>query len=279
MSVQPMLETKQQKEVPVAHIVVATDYLTTSDEKMATYEARATSLRRAATALLFFSIVSSRPWPSAGWLGAVAAFSVLCASSQRLLCRARLARLLSALVIFFAGITLVHLATSIHADKPHHIGDLIGSKCASMPADTFGWVRDTIISEHSECARKAVAFVSLHMASMDDDNKVAALSTVSNATDLATLVGTVPSWSQHVACNMVAHVVMRAVKMMMIGSALAHLFLLLSAMAVVKRACCLRCAAYKAGLLKWNKCGACTKYRTTFEPPAGATPTAAKELA
>merc|ERR1719263_2292197 len=156
---------------------------------MAKYDARATSLRRAATALLFFSIVSSRPWPSAGWLGGVAAVSVLCASSQRILCRARVARFLSALVAIFACITLVHLGMSIRADKPLRIGQEVGSKCASMPADTFEWARDTI-SEH-KCARKAIAFVTRHMdmESKDDDDEVA-LSTVSTATDLAALVGT-----------------------------------------------------------------------------------------
>merc|ERR1719502_2349384 len=98
--------------------VVATAGVAATDEKIAKYDARATSLRRAATALLFFSIVSSRPWPSAGWLGVVAAVSVLCASSQRIACRARIARALSAFVAIFACITLWHLTTSIHADKP-----------------------------------------------------------------------------------------------------------------------------------------------------------------
>lgn len=270
----------KEVEVPVAQVVLSTDCMITTDEKLAKYEARATSLRRAATALLFFSIVSSRPWPSAGWIGAVAAFVVLCASSQRLLCRARLARFLSALAIIFAGITLVHLATSIHANKAHRIGEEIGTRCASMPTETFEWVRETIISEH-ECARKAISFVSYHMTSTDADkvsNKVT-LSTVSNLTDMATLVGTEPSWSQPIACDMVAYVTTRAVKMMMVGSSLAHLFLLLSAMAVFKRACCLRCAAYKAGLLKWNKCGACTKYKTAVESAADVTSAKVSELA
>jgi len=269
--VEVQVVTGEPEKMPVARIVTTGE----TDEKMAKYDARATSLRRAATALLFWSIVSSRPWPSAGWLGAVAAISVLCASSQRILCRARVARFLSALVAIFAAITLVHLATSIHANKPSLVGMEVGETCASMPANTFEWARDTI-SEH-KCARKAIAFVTRHTKSEDDDDKVA-LSTVSNATDLAALVGTEPSLSQPVACDMVAHVTTRAVKTMMVGSALAHLFLLLSAMAVVKRACCLRCAAYKAGLLKWKRCGAC-KCKTAAEPATGATPAAAKEMA
>jgi len=143
-----------------------------------------------------------------------------------------------------------------------------------MPKETFEWARANLIPEH-ECARKAIAFVSHHMASTDDDMHKVALSTVSNATDLATLVGTEPSWSQPVVCDMVAHIATRTVKMMVVGSIIAHLFLLLSAMAVVKRVCCLRCTAYKAGLLKWNKCGACSKYKAAFEPAAGVTPTMA----
>lgn len=78
---------------------------------------------------------------------------------------------------------------------------------------------------------------------------------------------------------MVAHVATCAFKMMIVGSALAHLFLLLSAMAVVKHVCCLRCAAYKAGLLKWNQCGACTKHKSALRQVVGVTQATAKELA
>merc|ERR1719164_40420 len=60
------------------------------------------------------------------------------------------------------------------------------------------------------------------------------------------------AWSQPEACDKLAHVAARLSKMMMLGSALGHLLLLFSAVAVVKRACRLRCAAYRAGLLKWS---------------------------
>lgn len=248
---------------------------------MAKYDAKATSLRRACTALLFFSVLCARPWPSAGWLGLVASASVLCAASNRLLCRARVTRFLSALVAIFAGITFVTLMLSAHADKPQRIGDAFAGHCASMPVDTFQW------ASRSEFAQKGLAFLSRRMPSISMQRKDASVVAISNTTDvvalsnttsLASLVGTAaPSWSQPEACDLVSKVATCVAKMMMIGSALAHLFLFLSAAVVVKRACCLRCVAYKSGLLKLNKCGAC-KCKYTSKPAAAIMPVA-KELA
>lgn len=146
-------------------------------------------------------------------------------------------------------------ASPIHAQR---IGDEISAQCTSMPEDTFEWA-SAIVYKH-ECAQKGLEFLSRHMSSIAVQHKDADV-VLANATDLASLVGTAvkttPSWSQPEACNMVAHVATCVAKMMMIGSALAHLFLFLSAAAVVKRACCLRCFAFKCGLLRLSKCGAC----------------------
>merc|ERR1719198_225368 len=126
-----------------------------------------------------------------------------------------------------------------------------------MPSDTFAWAK-TI-----KCAHKGLAFFSRHMSKSDEVGR-------SNATDLANLTASAEhEWSQPEACELASHVATRSVKMMMVGSTLAHLLLFLSAVAVVKRACCLRCAAYKAGLLKWTKCGACKRVPT--QPAAEAT--------
>merc|ERR1719231_236493 len=64
-------------------------------------------------------------------------------------------------------------------------------------------------------------------------------------------------WSQPEACDKIVYFVACMGKMMMMGSALAHLFLVFAAIAVVKRACRFRCSAYRAGLLKWNCGGRC----------------------
>merc|ERR1712054_239827 len=262
MSAQPMLDDKEM-EVPVARAIVL------EGEQMSKYDAKAASLRRACAALLLFSILSSHPWPSAGWIGIVAGLLVLCSTSEKLLCRARAARFLSAVVAIFASIAIVTIVTSIYANKPQRIGAAISSHCVSMPADTFQWMR-TIVSEH-ECAQKGLAFLSRHVQHKDDD-RVA----LSNATELAMLVGTAPAWSQPEACDKIARVSACVVKMMMVGSVITHLFLLLSAAAVIKRACCLRCFACKCGLLKLSNCGA-GKCQYASKPTATVIPMA-KEL-
>lgn len=279
--VQPMLATTEV-DAPLA-VPISVQSIETS-ELARKYDAKATSLRRACTALLFFSVLCSRPWPSAGWLGYIGAFSVLCASSHKLLCRARVARFFSAIVAIVAGITLVHLVASIHADKPQQIGNEIQTQCVKMPAATFEWAH-SIVSQH-KCMKKAVAFLARHVDTPSsaitaggpmvlDKLEVAASA---NDTSLpATLVVSESAWSQEAACGTAAHVATRVAKMMMLGSALAHLLLIVTALAVVKRVCCLRCVAYKCGLLTWKRCGACKR-----QPAAAAATTEAvtgKELA
>jgi len=260
-----------------------------NEDKIKKCDARTTSLRRACTALLFFSVLCSRPWPSAGWLGMLASVSVLCAAPNSLLCRARVARFLAGLTVIFAGITLVHLIVAIHAGEPQQIGEEISAQCVGMPADTFEWAR-AIISKH-ECTRKGLTFLSRHMSisaePQEDADGMALLNATDpaplrmalpNATDLSTIVSTELEWSQQEACVMISRIATCVIKMMMVGSALAHLFLFLSAAAVVKRACCLRLVAYQCGLPKMNKCGA-RKCKYASKPADAATSLNNKELA
>lgn len=258
---QPMLEAKEVvHEAKVVH--VPTRGHPTEEQHTALIDTKTTSLRRAATALLVLSMACARPWPSAGWLGLIASIAVLCASSNNILCRARVGRIFSAITAIVALISVVYLVASIHAGKPQRVGDEVMAKCADMPSDAFAWAK-TIVAEH-KCAQQGLAFLSRHTSKRDE----AALST--NATDLTNLTASAEhEWSQPEACELASHVAARSVKMMMIGSALAHLLLFLSAVAVVNRACRLRCAAYKAGLLKWKKCGACKRAPT--QPAAEAT--------
>lgn len=271
MSAQPMLEPSKDVETPVAAAVVIPTVVT-SDEKMVKFEAAKDSLRCACTALLMLAMVCSRPWPNAGWLGVFAAVAVLCASTHKLLWRARVARFCSAVVAVFAGIAFIALVTSIN-DMPQHVSDKVHTLCNSMPADTFEWGH-TLLNEH-HCARKGLAWVSSamphHAVAVVDKHKEAML--VAKKANSTSLVGAEQHWSQERTCDMSAHVAHHVVKMMMIAESLAHLLLFLAAVLVVKRACRLRCAAYKCGLLTWKKCGGCQCKATAATPPA------AKELA
>jgi len=274
MSATPMLETKEQETAQPAEIVMPAEIVAT--DEVTSYETKATSLRRACTALLFFSVLCARPWPSITWLGVLAAVSVLCAAPHKLLCRTRFTRFLSAVVAVFAAYSFIRLL-AFKADTPQRAGEWTHDACVKMPGDTFSWGH-AMLTEH-KCTRKALAFFSRHMAdaptlaSMDKEAGAnASLATLtlggkSNAS-LATL-GPEEEWSQAEACDKAAHLVTRITKMMMVGWGLAHLLLFLSAVAVVKRACRLRCAAYKCGLLKWNKCGcACKNTAPTAVVPA-----------
>merc|ERR1719235_1512256 len=84
--------------VPTAEATLAPT--TTSHDVL---EGKATSLRRAATALLVFGMMCARPCPHSwgAWLAMIAAVSVLCASEKKILCRARFARLLSIFAAVF----------------------------------------------------------------------------------------------------------------------------------------------------------------------------------
>lgn len=243
----------------------ANDVMTMQD----TLDAKATSLRRAATALLLFSIICARPCPSSwgAWLGMIAAISVLCASGKKLLCRSRSARFLSFFVAIFAGYTVVSLIISYRAGMPKQMSEkFVLESCMEMPADTFVWARSKLVEHHG--FRKGLSFLSCHM-----DEDIAVL--VSNAS--SHLVGATDPATQPEACDKLAHTATCFAKMTMIASALAHLALVFAAVAVVKRACCLRFAAYRAGLLTWKCCkGKCARTeKANVTPP----PTAAKEMA
>merc|ERR1719198_2251988 len=174
-------------------------------------------------------------------MGAVA---VLCSSRSKLIkCGSRFARFVSVFAAIFAGITLVSLVVSFRAGMPQHVAAKVGSQCVEMPAETFAWAHH-VVDEHQMMNASAV--------SVDFE-----------------------TWSQPETCDKVARVVACAAKMIIVGSALAHLCLLLSAVAVVKRACRLRCAAFRAGLLKWKCCKAsstCAAAAKRVEPTAAMPP-------
>jgi len=206
-------------------------------EKMSIVDAKAKSFRFACTALLVLSILCSRPWPSIGWVGFIAALAVLAASDTKsLLCRARLTRVLSCIVAIISGVSFVYLLMLVNSGKPQAFSDEVHHQCVKMPADTFEWA-EHLVDEHS-CVRKCLAFVARHLPRSSTD--LTAMKT-DNATE---------TWSQPETCDEIAQVVARSVTAMMIGSAVAHLLLMMTAIVVVMRACRLRCAAYKAGVLK-----------------------------
>merc|ERR1719164_252369 len=165
-----------------------------------------------------------------------------------------------------------------------------------MPSQTFEWTK-TMVVEHKPIL-KGLSFLSRHMP--NETSQVISSPYVTgwsyggseytdpdvNATSLpAVKFGAVEpeKWSQSEACDKLSHFVACFAKMMTVGYAFAHLFLLLSAVAVVKRACRLRFAAYRAGLLKWKCCKAsstCAAAAKRVEPTAAMPPPVApKEMA
>jgi len=264
----PMLDAKQAAaNVPTAEATL----ITFASHAL---ESKAVSLVRASVALLVFSMLCMRPCPLSSWgawLGIVAAIAVLCSSPKQLICRSRCARFLSFFTAIFAGVAVYHLVVSFRAGMPLQIADKVHDKCMEMPADTYTWAQHELV-EHTRF-HKGLSFLSRHM---HNDTSIAAQNASSH------LVGAAdPSaWSQPEACNKIAHIAACFAKMMIVGSGLTHLFLFLAAVAVVKRACRLRCAAYRAGLLTW-KCGAGCKSNKRAEPIATVTPLppAAKEMA
>jgi len=260
------------ESVPTAQPVVQSTVVTT-DDKMAQFEMHATSLRRSCTALFFFSLMCSGPWPNAAWLGVVAAVAVLCAAPSKLLWRARVARFLSAIVAIFAAIALVTLLMAIRNDAPERISNKVHAKCVSMPPETYDWVRQQFNEHTCPRARAGLHFLSRHTSSamehkaVGGDEKGAML--VGNSTVLVA-----HEWSQEQACDVAAFMSKHVAKMMMIGMAFAHVFLFVSAFFVFKRACRLRCAAYRCGLLRCSayKCGLMRNPQAVVQP-------AAKELA
>jgi len=268
MSAQPMLETKEDVEATLDAVVVASPAVT--DAMKAKYEMKATALRQATTALLIFSIMCSWPWPSVGWIGFFPAVSVLCAASHQLLCRARCARFLSAILAILAGYKITTLAMSIHQGMAQQVAADVHQVCVTVPAETFKWGQQMVNEHH--CARKAVSFLARH-ASTDTPAMLIASEAVAIDLNATHLVGTEQS-SQAATCATVARVVKCAAKTMAIASVVAHLLLFLSAVAVVKRACCLRCMAYRCGLLEWKGWRGC---KCKNDKPMAVTP-APKEL-
>merc|ERR1711998_661814 len=153
-----MLETKEPPPIVPAEVVPVT---VPTDAQTAEYELKATKLRRAATALLFMSVVCSRPWPSVGWAGLVSAVAILCASPNTILCRARVGRFFSAITMILAGVAFVTTVISIRSGAPQHMSDQVHNACNDMPADTFSWGQK-IVNEHP-CLHKAVAMISRHV--------------------------------------------------------------------------------------------------------------------
>jgi len=256
-----MLETKEVEAVVVPAVAVEASV----DEK-ADIEAKATSLRRAATALLFFSVIAASASTFAGILGMLSGGAVLCASSSKLLCRARCSRFMAFLTAIIAGYALVSLVSKIHAGVPMRIGDGARAQCLTMPEDTFEWGRQMLIESAREhkCMRKGLAFLSRHMPStnattLEPEAPVPASEDPSMDVTLesARRLDQELTFSQPEACDKLAYIVTCATKSIMVFFALTHLLLFLSAVAVVKRACRLRCAAYKSGLLEWKTCRRC----------------------
>merc|ERR1719399_2720346 len=202
-------------------------------------------------------MLCARPCPSSwgAWLAVMAAIAVLCSSGERLLCRSRFARFLSFFAALFSVFTFVSLIVSFRAGMPMQVSAKVHGLCVDAPAETFTWAQ-RIVDTHTGL-QKGLTFVSRHMP--DEPATPTFVNTFVDAAEMnashpAMLVDSTEKWPQAETCNKIAHVVVCFAKMIMIGSALAHLALFLSALAVVKRVCCLRFAAHRAGLLKWRKC-------------------------
>jgi len=278
----PMLATETDPVVP------ATVVLETKVAAPDVLEAKATSLRRAATALLVFSMLCARPCPSSwgAWLGIAAAIAVLCSTSRtKLLCRSRFARFLSFLAAIFAFYQFVTLAISFHGGLPLQIANKVHGECLEVPGETFTWMKHKL-AEHKH-VHKGLSFLSRHMPNATT-SPTFHFSAENASHHPFVLVGAaaaepwsqLETWSQPQACNKLAHLATCVASMMIVGSAVAHLFLFLAAVAVVKRACGLRCAAYRAGLLTWKCGGRCKSTCMRAEPPALVTPpSVAKEMA
>lgn len=248
-------------------------------------EVKATSLRRAATALLFFGMMCARPCPSSwgAWLAIVGACAVLCSSGPKLLCRSRVARFTAFFTAIFAAITIFSLVQSFRAGMPLHVSATVHEHCDHMPKETFVWAKAMLV-EHPKLSR-GLSFLSRHMPMNDTTTPTLhLLSPETNASLPAVLVGSVApeQWSQPEACDKISHIVLCFAKMYMIGNLLAHLLLLLAAASVVKRVCRLRCAAFRAGLLQWKCCKArCKRAEPSVVQAVTTTPapTAGKEMA
>merc|ERR1719440_526496 len=236
-----------------------------------------------ATSLLFFGMVCARPCPSSwgAWLAIVSGIAILCSSNQKLLCRSRFSRLLAVFTAIFAGYTLLTLIQKSYAGMPLQLAAKVHDQCDLMPKDTFAWAKDAVV-EHKHLNR-GLSFLDRHMHDQTTSPTFYLISpeTNQNASLPALITGAVEpkNWSQPEACDKIARFVACFAKMAYIGNAFAHLFLLLSAIAVVKRVFRLRCAAFRAGMIKWKCCKAACKRNESVQAAVTPASTAAKEMA
>jgi len=156
----PPFLMKEDVEAPTAPLVLIQQVDTIPDD-------RRFSLRRAATALLIFSILGLRHL--SGWLGLFAACTVLCSATSTL--RARTCRVRVA-ASFAAGFAIVGFAACIAcvvAGMPQHLSREIQKECYSMPADTFEWGKQAIANFDAGMDKSAHLNEIVH----DDEPKVA----------------------------------------------------------------------------------------------------------
>lgn len=107
------------------------------------------SLRRAATALLIFSILSLRD--VSGWLGLFAACTTLCSTASALSRRTCRVKMASSFAAGFAIVGFAACIACVIAGAPQHLSREMQKECYSMPQDTFAWGKQAIGSfEHMD---------------------------------------------------------------------------------------------------------------------------------
>jgi len=168
-------------------------------------EASHTSLRRAATAMLLFSIVNLKHME--GWLGLVVAITVLCSSSPDLVDKARRVKCLSFVVSVLALAASFMYLCMVGAGFPAALGNEVQLRCSTIPAADFEVVYTMAESYHSMTHRALEA------------------------------VAMVISPEQEYACNMLAHCITKMGSALLLLGSFLSFGLFMSAMAVAKRAC------------------------------------------
>jgi len=125
-----------------------------------------------------------------------------------------------------------------------------------VPGETFTWgqhlVATHLAAKSHHC--KGMAYMTRHLLLTTN----ASSPTLDDASNASHAAYAIEQWSQAETCAKAAYLVQRASKAFLIGYLITHLLLLLSALAVFKRACRLRCAAARLGLLQCaiKKCAA-----------------------
>jgi len=100
-------------------------------------------LRRAATVLLIFSILSFNIF---GWLGFFAACTIHCSSANSLSRRTCRVKVASSFAAGFAIIGFAACVACVIAGVPQHFSHEMQRECYSMPQDTFAWSKQAIAS-------------------------------------------------------------------------------------------------------------------------------------